>query len=137
MDRDKRHLQILSKLQIIYGILNVFVSFYFYKVTSEMVRDYQKVLEESKPEVEVGLLLGFGFVLFLIGVVVLFCIILTGQSLARYENYHYCLIVAVLECLIFPLGTILGIYTILVLRRKSVKELFLKVQEEKEQSSIS
>ncbi|WP_339733707.1 hypothetical protein [uncultured Gimesia sp.] len=137
MERDKRQLQLLSKLQIVYGIVNVFVSFYFYKVTSEMVRDYQKVLEESNPEVQVGLLLGFGFVLFLIGVVVLFCIILTGQSLARYENYQYCLIIAVLECLIFPIGTILGIYTILVLRRPSVKELFSEAQEEKAKSGIS
>ncbi|QDV48786.1 hypothetical protein [Gimesia fumaroli] len=137
MERDKRHLQILSKLQIIYGILNLFVSFYFYKVTSVMVRDYQKVLEESNPEVQVGLLLGFGFILFLLGVVVLFCIILTGQSLARYENYQYCLIIAVLECLIFPIGTILGIYTILVLRRASVKELFSVTQAEAGKSSVS
>ena len=134
MERDKRQLQILSKIQIIYGILNVFVSFYFYKVSSEMVRDYQKVLKESHPEVEVGMLLGFGFVLFLFGVVVLFCIILTGQSLGRYENYQYCIIISVLECLVFPIGTILGVSTILVLRRPSVKDLFSQVRLENEKS---
>lgn len=137
MERDKRHLQILSKLQIIYGILNLFVSVYFYKVISALVAEYRKVLEESNPEAQVALLVGFGFVLFLIGVVILFCIILTGQSLARYENYQYCLIVAMLECLIIPVGTLLGILTILVLRRESVKELFSKVKEEKEKSSNS
>ncbi|QDT40642.1 hypothetical protein Pan241w_07000 [Gimesia alba] len=137
MERDKRHLQILSKLQIIYGIFNLFVSVYFYEVITELVADYRKKLEESNPEVQVALLIGFGVVLCLIGVVILFCIILTGQSLARYENYQYCLIVATLECLIIPFGTFLGIATILVLRRKSVRELFSKVQEEAEKSSVS
>lgn len=137
MERDKRQLQILSKLQIIYGIFNLFVSVYYYEVITALVADYRKKLEESNPEVQVALLIGFGVVLCLIGVVILFCIILTGQSLARYENYQYCLIVAVLECLIVPIGTLLGIATILVLRRKSVKELFSKVKEEAEKSSVS
>ena len=100
-----------------------------------MIREYQRSGESTDPQVELALLIGFGFVLLLIGVIVLFCIILAGQSLGRYENYKYCLIVAVLECLIFPLGTVLGVLTIVVLRRESVKELFRNVQKEKATSS--
>lgn len=134
MERDKRHLKILSNVQILYGILNLFVSYYYYKTIFILFDGYRKALEESNPELQVALLIGFGFVLFLIGVVILFCIILAGQSLDRYENYNFCLVVAAAECLIFPIGTIIGISTILVLRRESVKELFSTPNEE---SSVS
>lgn len=130
MERDKRHLKILSNLQILYGILNLFVSYYYYKTIFILFDGYRKALEESNPELQVALLIGFGFVLFLIGIAILFCIILAGQSLDRYENYNFCLAVAAAECLIFPIGTIIGISTILVLRRESVKELFSTPNEE-------
>ncbi|QDU08432.1 hypothetical protein [Gimesia aquarii] len=124
MNRDERHLKLLSKIQIIYGIANLFVSYYYYEALFILVHEYRKMLEQSRPELEVALLLGFGFVLLLIGIAILFCIILTGQSLAQHQNYTFCLIVAAAECLIFPIGTIIGISTIWVLRRDSVKTLF-------------
>jgi|GEM_PF-1627135 len=124
MERDKRLLKILSKVQIIYGILNVFVSYLFYKSIFFLFDDYRKTMELSKPDAQVELELGFGLIIFLIGVAILFAIILAGQSLARYENYRFCLLVAAFECLIVPLGTIIGIWTIIVLRRESVQALF-------------
>lgn len=130
MDRDKRQLKILSKVQIIYGILNLFVSFFYYETIFILVHGYRKVLEETNPELQVALMIGFGFVMFLIGIAILFFIILAGQSLGRHENYHFCFIVAVAECLIFPFGTIIGVSTILVLRRESVKQLFSTPMEE-------
>ncbi len=130
MDRDERHLKVLSKLQILYGITNLFVAYYYYRAIFIFVDGYRRILEQSHPELEVALWIGFGFVLFLIGIVILFCIILAGQSLARYENYQFCFVVAVLECLVLPIGTILGIATILVLRRDTVKALFSSAKVE-------
>ncbi|MFH1301538.1 MAG: hypothetical protein ABIK07_10800 [Planctomycetota bacterium] len=134
MDRDQRHLKILSKVQIIFGITNLFVSYLYYKAIFILVDEYRKFLEQSNPEVEVALLLGFGFVIFLIGIVILFCIILAGQSLARFENYKFCFIVAAFECLMIPFGTIIGISTILILRRDSVKTLFENAKVQKDVS---
>jgi hypothetical protein len=48
-------------------------------------------------------------------------LLLLGRSLARRRRYVFCLVTAVL-CV--PLGTILGILTIVVLMRPSVKEAF-------------
>ncbi len=36
----------------------------------------------------------------------------------------FCLIVAGIECLLMPYGTVLGVFTIMVLMRESVKERF-------------
>ncbi len=135
MDRDQRHLQLLSKLQILFGILSVFGTVIFYwaiKVVSDAARDF---LEQSRTELEASLMIGFGVVLLLIGIAILFCIILAGQSLARYENYRFCMIVAICECPMFPFGTMLGIATIVVLLRDSVKKLFLKNSEESQPAS--
>ena len=130
MDQDKKHLKRLSQIQILYGILNLFVSYFYYQEIFVLIDGYRKDLEKNNPEVQVALLIGFGFILFLIGIAILFCIILAGQSLALYENYTLCLVVAIAECLIVPIGTIIGVYTIIILRRDSVKKLFAMPKEE-------
>lgn len=49
---------------------------------------------------------------------------LGGRFLARHTHYRYCFVVACLNCLQVPKGTILGVFTILVLSRPSVLALF-------------
>jgi hypothetical protein len=49
---------------------------------------------------------------------------LAGGRLKRHTNYTYCLVVAAIECMFTPFGTVLGVFTILVLARPSVKVLF-------------
>lgn len=45
-------------------------------------------------------------------------------SLANEKRHGYCVAIACLECFLFPLGTALGIATLVVLFRPAVKELF-------------
>ena len=47
-----------------------------------------------------------------------------GRSLADHRRYRYCQVIAGLECLWMPLGTILGVFTLIVLMRPNVKVLF-------------
>lgn len=124
MERDERQLKLLSKVQIIYGILNVFVTYLFYETIFFWFDSYRKSMEVTKPELQVEVELGFGLVLFLVGVGILFCIILAGQSLAQHEQYEFCMLVAIFECLLIPIGTFVGLWTIMVLRRPSVRALF-------------
>jgi hypothetical protein len=49
---------------------------------------------------------------------------LAGRFLAQRQRRGYCLVVAAVECLWTPFGTVLGILTIIVLIRPSVIELF-------------
>jgi len=48
----------------------------------------------------------------------------TARFLARRRRYMFCLVMAGIECLFMPFGTVLGIFTIVVLMRDSVKQLF-------------
>lgn len=47
-----------------------------------------------------------------------------GRCLARRRHYTFCLVMAAVACLFVPFGTVLGVFTILVLMRPAVKALF-------------
>jgi len=47
-----------------------------------------------------------------------------GRSLQTRQRYTYCLVMAGIECIFMPVGTVLGVFTIIVLVRDSVKALF-------------
>lgn len=47
-----------------------------------------------------------------------------GYLLARRRGYFFCLVMAGIACTFSPFGTVLGVFTLLVLLRSSVKQLF-------------
>jgi hypothetical protein len=51
-------------------------------------------------------------------------VLAAGRFLARRKRYLFCLVMAGVECLFMPFGTVLGVFTIVVLLRESVKQLF-------------
>jgi hypothetical protein len=51
-------------------------------------------------------------------------VLMAGRFIAHRKRYTFCFVMAGVECLFMPFGTVLGVFTILVLNRPSVKELF-------------
>jgi hypothetical protein len=73
----------------------------------------------------------FGLLFILIGgAIILFgwtlagLVVYAGRCLSRHQRYLYCLVIAALSCLFMPVGTVLGVFSIIVLTRPSVKQLF-------------
>jgi hypothetical protein len=62
--------------------------------------------------------------LFLIGIAMAICILVAGRFLALRKGYSFALVMSCIECLFIPFGTILGVFTIVVLSRESVRGLF-------------
>jgi hypothetical protein len=52
------------------------------------------------------------------------CLALAGIFLGRKQRYMFCLVMAGIACIFTPFGTVLGVFTIIVLTRPSVKALF-------------
>jgi len=52
------------------------------------------------------------------------CLLYAGLALRRRKHYIFLLVMAGLSCFAMPYGTLLGIFTILVLQRPSAKALF-------------
>lgn len=78
---------------------------------------------------------GWFFVIFaslfmLAGWALAVCMIIAGRNLVRRRRRIFCLVVAGIECAFMPFGTVLGVFTVIVLMRESVKELFASVDTE-------
>jgi len=52
------------------------------------------------------------------------CVFLAGRNLAKRTRYTFCLVMAGIECMFMPFGTVLGVFTIVVLMKEPVKTLF-------------
>ena len=77
------------------------------------------------PPVFVGwLFIGFGILLFLVGIAFAICVILSGRFISQRRRYWYIFVLACIELLFFPFGMVLGVFTIIVLSRDSVRECF-------------
>ena len=48
----------------------------------------------------------------------------TARYINQRRHYTYCFVIACVSCLIMPYGTILGVLTIIVFQRQSVKSMF-------------
>ena len=73
--------------------------------------------------------IGWFFVIFasifiLLGWAFVVLVLIAGSFIARRKHYTFCFVAACVECLFMPFGTVLGVFTILVLNRQSVKEWF-------------
>ena len=69
-------------------------------------------------------LVGFGIFFAVLGFAFAIFVFLGGPALARRRHYQFARVVACVECLFIPFGTILGVFTRIVLSRESVKKLF-------------
>jgi hypothetical protein len=87
---------------------------------------YSKPGEELAPEFLGWIFVGLGSFLFLLGIAIAICILMAGRSLAKHTRYWFAFVVACIECLFIPFGTILGVFTIIVLSRESVRVLFFQ-----------
>ncbi len=84
---------------------------------------------ETKPDAPppeiVGLLfIIIGSLIFLIGMTIAFLIFMSGKNLRNAKRYTFCMAMACILCLMVPYGTVLGVFTIIILTKQPVKELF-------------
>lgn len=52
------------------------------------------------------------------------CVALAGRYLSQRRRYIFCLVMACVECMFVPFGTVLGVFTIVTLQNQSVRQLF-------------
>jgi hypothetical protein len=123
-------IRLLSILHYVFGGLTVFTSLLpLIHIGMGIFMTSGKLPAASAQEAEIlnmvgGLFIGIGSVVVLIGMICGICTILAGRYLGQYKNHTFCFIIACIECINVPLGTALGIYTIITLNKPEVKEPF-------------
>lgn len=130
MNQDHDHLRLLAIFHfIVAGLSAVFSLIPIIHVTlglllalhPEMFTDHG----QTPPPPFIGwILVAIGVSIILLGLIMAVFVLVAGLNLLRHKHYTYCLVMAAIECLFMPFGTILGIFTIIVLNRDSVKALF-------------
>jgi hypothetical protein len=128
VDRDEEQLRLLAIFHFAVGGLNLLALVLFVLAPLVMGAGYYAMLRvplplgsmaEMQPRLINALIIG-GSQILIFG--------LNGWFLKKHQNRISCMILSVVECLSIPLGLILGVSAILVLRRDSTKALF---QQEK------
>ena len=66
----------------------------------------------------------FASVFILLGWTIAALILTTGRFLAKRKHYQFCLVMAGIECAFFPFGTVLGVFTLIMLTQEPVRQLF-------------
>ena len=134
MDRDTEHLNLLSIFHYVVGGLAALFSFFplFYSLIGGFLlyaAQHPGPNNQEPPPAFLGwIFIVLGAVFFLGGVTIAICILIAGRCLSRRKSYSFALVMACIECLFVPFGTILGIFTIVALSRESVKALFSGAQ---------
>jgi len=135
MDQDKEHLRLLAIFHYIVAGLAAFFSFFplLYTTIGAIFifvarHGTPKTGEELPPEFLGWIFVGLGSFLFLLGIAMATCILIAGRCLSRFKCYSFTLVMACIECVFIPFGTILGVFTIIALSRESVKTLFSTAQ---------
>jgi hypothetical protein len=131
MNQDTEHLRLLAIFHYVVGGLAAVFSFFplIYTTIGAIFifisrHGTPKPGEELPPEFLGWIFAMIGSVLFLIGLAMAICILIAGRSIALRKRYSFAFVMACVECLFIPFGTILGVFTIVVLSRESVKGLF-------------
>lgn len=79
----------------------------------------------SAPPAEVGwFFIVIGSAVILLAWAFAACLVMAGRWISARRNWTFCFVMACISCINMPLGTALGVFTILVLQRPSVKPLF-------------
>jgi hypothetical protein len=132
MDQDTEHLRLLSIFHYVMAGITAFFSCFglFYVIFGLMMLFSPESFadpghSQPPPPAAFGLmfaLMGGFFVLGGWGFAT--AMFLAGRYLASRKHYLFCLIISGLLCMMMPFGTILGVFTIVVLLRPAVKQMF-------------
>lgn len=127
MNKDLEHLKYLSIGFYVYAGLTVLFScfpFIHMAMGIAMVTGQFKQGANPPPPALGWFLIGIASTIILGGWGLSVALFLAGKFIKQQKRYTFCLVMAAISCLFAPLGTVLGVFTIIVLVRDSVKNLF-------------
>ena len=137
MNQDTEHLRLLAIFHyIVAGLAAVFSFFSLLYTTIGGIFIFAarhgtpKPGEELPPEFLGWIFIVLGLFLFLLGIAMAICVSIAGRCLSRRKCYSFALVIACIECLFIPFGTIVGVFTIIALSRESLKRLFFTAAAE-------
>ena len=82
--------------------------------------------QRGQMEITGPLFLGVGLAVVTMGWATAAAIAAAGRFIRQRRHHTFCMVVGGVSCMFFPIGTALGVYTLIVLNRDYVKAEFLR-----------
>src|SRR5262245_14791283 len=128
MNQDLEHLRLLSMfhyvLAVLAGLFSLFPVLYFGMGLAMVSGRFPDAHGDETARFMGWFFVAFGAVWMVCSLAFAVCLWLSGRFLAQHRRYLFCHLLAALACRCAPFGPRLGVFTILVLVRASVKGLF-------------
>lgn len=130
--QDAEHLRLLAIFHyVVAGLMVVFsLIFVLYIVMGIAMLNGVMPMDGSNPSSPQEMRVG-GWIMLVMGTVIVggglslsALVIHAGRCLGRRQRHTLCLVVAALCCMFTPIGTVLGVFTLVVLLRPQVKRAF-------------
>lgn len=129
MDKDIEHLRLLSIFHyVVGGLMGLTTCIPVIHLVIGLVMTFAPDRSNSganQPPRVIGIMfIVIASIFIVVGWTIAALVLYAGRCLGRRKRYSYCFVIACISCVFFPLGTALGIFTLIVLNRDSVKPLF-------------
>lgn len=124
--QDQQHLDLLGVFHyVVAGLMALFSLF----PLIHLVLGVAMVTGKLEPNDPGAAIAGWFFIVFagafiLCGLTMAVLTALAGRYLRQRRRYTFCLVIAAIECLFMPFGTVLGVFTLIVLARNGVRDGF-------------
>src|SRR5678816_4322795 len=132
MNEDREHLRLLSifhwivaglaALSALFPIVHLLIGVSM--VSGGMSPEFKSGRNDFPVEVVGWFFIVFACIWMLCGFTLALCLASAARFLADHRRRTFCIVVAAVTCVFFPFGTALGVFTLIVLNRNSVRELF-------------
>ncbi|MGH8018638.1 MAG: hypothetical protein ACREIA_10150 [Opitutaceae bacterium] len=130
MSQDSEHLRLLSLfhtiIAIIIGLCSLLPVIHLVMGVAIIIapEEFSSKGDGAPPAFVGWLFAGFAVAFILAGLALATATFIAGRCIKARKRYIFCIVVAAFDCLVMPFGTVLGVFTIIVLMRESVKRLF-------------
>jgi|ERR1051326_4631771 hypothetical protein len=126
MRADEKNLDLLAVFHYILAPISALFSCFSFILMTVLL--YPEAMSGTKvvqpPPLFIRFALVMGIVSLLYGLLYVICLVMAGRFLKKRRHYIFCLVVAAWTCMWMPFGTILGVFTIIMLVKPEVKVLF-------------
>lgn len=83
---------------------------------------------EQPPDMFGWMFVIMGSACIVLGWMTAICILIAGRKLKMRKARMFCMVVAGIECMFMPFGTVLGVFTLIVLNKESFKQAFIPAE---------
>jgi len=129
-NEDAKQLDLLAVFHyVVGGIMALFSCLPFMHVLMGLAVVSGKFFENAEGSTPPDAIFGWFFVVMgsvfiLFGWAISICIIIAGRKLKQRRSRMFCMVVAGIECMFMPFGTVLGVFTLIALNKDSIKQTY-------------